>query len=160
MRDDELPHKTDAGREEIRKRTLKLPNALRAVLLLVDGQRSVAQLRGVVAGLHGPANALDQLLAAGLIARGANAATEGAKPVPAVASDEASRYGILYTLMSETVRQHLGLRGYFLQLRIERCVDVAGLMALMGDLKIALAKAHGTDFAEESDEHLRSVASA
>ncbi len=29
--------------------------------------------------------------------------------------------------MSEAVRKHLGLKGYFMQLRIERCSDAAAL---------------------------------
>ena len=33
----------------------------------------------------------------------------------------------LYEAMSEAVRAHLGLRGYFMQLKIERCTDAAGL---------------------------------
>jgi len=68
MRDDEVPNKTDAGRDEIQNRTLKLPNGLRSILLMVDGQRNVAQLRGVMAGLKSPDDALQQLESLGLIA--------------------------------------------------------------------------------------------
>lgn len=62
--------------------------------------------------------------------------------------------------MSEAVREHLGLRGYFLQLKIERCTDVGELLALLPDLSTALAKAHNVGFAGEMERRLRSLATA
>ncbi len=177
MRDDEVPNKTEAGRDEIQSRALKLPNVLRSILLMVDGQRNVGQLRGVIAGLKGPDDALAQLDALGLIAvpqslAAAAAATirESARPVPApmpaepatVASPpvNAAGYSALYTLMSDTVREHLGLRGYFLQLKVERCTDVGELMALMPDFSAALGKARDVGFATEMERRFRSLAQA
>ena len=178
MRDDEVPNKTDAGRDEIQSRTLKLPNGLRSILLMVDGQRNVAQLRGVATGLKAPDDALQQLQAMGLIAvpqslAAAAAATirEAARPqpanepapaTPAPASEPsaANGYSALYTLMSDTVREHLGLRGYFLQLKVERCTDVGELIALLPDFSTALGKARDTDFAVEMERRFRALAQA
>ena len=185
MRDDEVPNKTDAGRDEIQNRTQKLPNGLRSILLMVDGQRNVAQLRGVMAGLKSPDDALQQLEALGLIAvpqslAAAAAATirESARPatppsppsernVPAfaassapAASSAAAGYSALYTMMSETVREHLGLRGYFLQLKVERCTDMGELMALLPDFSTALAKARDTEFAAEMERRFRALEQA
>jgi hypothetical protein len=171
MRDDEVPNKTDAGRDEIQSRALKLPNVLRSILLIVDGQRSVGQLRGVIAGLKGPEDALDQLEAMGLIAApkslaAAAAATipDGARAAaataPAPTAANATGYSALYTLMSETVRAHLGLRGYFLQLKVERCTDVAELVALLPDFSAALGKARDAGFAAEMDSRFRALAGA
>jgi len=184
MRDDEVPNKTDAGRDEISNRTLKLPNGLRSILLMVDGQRNVAQLRGVMTGLKSPDDALQQLEALGLIAvpqslAAAAAATirESARPatppsppsernVPAFAASSASAassaagYSALYTMMSETVREHLGLRGYFLQLKVERCTDMGELMALLPDFSTALAKARDTEFAAEMERRFRALEQA
>ena len=184
MRDDEVPNKTDAGRDEIQNRTLKLPNGLRSILLMVDGQRNVAQLRGVMTGLKSPDDALQQLEALGLIAvpqslAAAAAATirESARPatppsppsernVPAFAASSASAassaagYSALYTMMSETVREHLGLRGYFLQLKVERCTDMGELMALLPDFSTALAKARDTEFAAEMERRFRALEQA
>ena len=181
MRDDEVPNKTDAGRDEIQNRTLKLPNGLRSILLMVDGQRNVAQLRGVMAGLKSPDDALQQLESLGLIAvpqslAAAAAATirESARPAPPASQPEsnvqayatgapsatastASGYSALYTLMSDTVREHLGLRGYFLQLKVERCTDVGELLALLPDFSTALAKARDSDFAQEMERRFRAV---
>lgn len=83
MQDSEIFTKTEAGREEIRARTLKLPMAMRAILLMVDGQRTVADLSGIIAGSKAPADALDVLLAQGLIT-GTSAATPPAMPAPAM----------------------------------------------------------------------------
>ena len=68
MQDSEIYTKTETGREEIRTRAFKLSMAMRAILLMVDGQRAVADLRGIIAGSKAPADALDTLLAQGLIA--------------------------------------------------------------------------------------------
>jgi len=170
--------KTEAGRDEIRDRARKLPPQLRTVLLMVDGQRSLAELRQVAAGVKAPDDALERLLAEGLIeplaaahgfdaaglaqAVGGRAAPTPAPaqvaPVPAAApaptdsgtprtAGEAGDYVRLYEHMSEAVRAHLGLRGYFLQLKIERCTDADGLRRVLPELRQALAKSRGEDFA-------------
>lgn len=141
--------KTDAGRAEIVNRSQKLAPALRSILLLVDGRRDAATLRKLGAGLHAPANALDQLLALRLIGSEADAG------VVAANSDVALRYSTLSGLMSEAVREHLGLRGFFVQLKIERCNDVADLEALLPDLAEAIAKPRGRDFAREWERGVR-----
>lgn len=159
--------KTGAGRDEIRDRARKLPPQLRTVLLMVDGQRSLAELRQVASGVKAPDDALERLLADGLIeplasgfdpaglvraagggapAAAAAAAPPEAEPPPRSASD-ADDYVRLYEHMSEAVRAHLGLRGYFLQLKIERCTDAAGLRQVLPELRQALAKSRGEEFA-------------
>ncbi len=57
------------------------------------------------------------------------------------------RYSMLSGLMSEAVRQHLGLRGFFMQLKIERCADVAELSVLLSDVAEAVAKVRTRDYA-------------
>ncbi|KRA19842.1 MULTISPECIES: hypothetical protein [unclassified Lysobacter] len=176
MRDQDILNKTEAGRDEIEHRTRKLPTVLRSLLLLVDGQRDVAQLRAVAAGLHGPSDALDQLVALGLIGIGAQAPA-AARPTLAAANvpnpagapgteaaqrlamaDTANRYGVLYAMMSDAVREQLGLRGYFLQLKIERSTDLAELAKLLPDLRAAVTKARDAAWADELDRRLRAAA--
>lgn len=152
MRDSDVPVKTNEGRDEIEHRTRKLPPMLRSILLIVDGERSARHLRELAVSLHGPADALEQLERMGLIASSAAvAASLAATPRPpaaaaptqagsASASTSAQRYQSLYALMSEAVREHLGLRGYFLQLKIERCANSDELAALLPELSAALAK--------------------
>ncbi|ALN90312.1 MULTISPECIES: hypothetical protein [Lysobacter] len=160
MRDSDVPVKTNEGRDEIQHRTRKLPTVLRSILLIVDGDRSARHLRDLIASLHGPGDALEQLETMGLIASSAAvAATQLAhSPTPAALpaavngaapADTAERYRTLYTLMSETVREHLGLRGYFLQLKIERCGNSEELAELLPDLSAALGKVRKDDIAAE-----------
>lgn len=154
--------KTEAGRQEIVDRGRRLPAVLRSILLIVDGQKDDAALQQIIGGLHAPADALSQLEQMGLIQRGAGdpapaAVATATSPAPAasaappaadapplqaeVSDAAAQRHSRLYDAMSEAVRQHLGLKGYFMQLKIERCSDVAALEALLPEFVAALAKA-------------------
>jgi hypothetical protein len=67
MQDNDIYVKTDAGREEIRSRALGLSMSVRAILLMIDGQRNVAATRAIIAKSKAPADVLDTLLAQGLI---------------------------------------------------------------------------------------------
>lgn len=161
MHDDVAPNKTDAGRDEIRQRSRSLPSALRSILLLVDGQRTVGQLRGVIAGLHAPADALEQLVGMGFVSIAAHAgATDAVAAGAGAPSGTAGHYGVLYALMSDAVREHLGLRGYFLQLRIERCGNAEELLAVLPDLAAALGKVRDFAVATEFEQRLRALAQA
>jgi hypothetical protein len=163
MRDDAFYSKTDAGRDEIQTRARKLSQGMRSLLLMVDGKRDVASLRVLAAGVHAPPNALDQLLALQLIdvaagAAGAQVVAPAAAVAAAPASEVAERYSRLSGLMTEAVREHLGLRGFFLQLRIERCSDVSQLDALLPDIAEAVARSRGRDYAREWEKGLRTAA--
>lgn len=150
--------KTDAGRSEIGTRAQRLAPTLRSLLLVVDGRRSEGQLQAVIAGLHAPPDALQQLEAMGLIvASGAASAADGGRAAASM-PESANRYGILYSLMSDAVREHLGLRGYFFQLKIERAAGIDELLALLPELRSALAKARGTEFALEWSQRLQRLA--
>lgn len=149
--------KTEEGRLEIQQRTRKLTAGLRSILLMVDGLRSEQELRSLVEGLHAPADALAQLSAAGLIeqrlansAPPASGAGIDAGPGPAPAwegTGAAERYNALYTVLTDSIRAHLGLKGYFMQLKVERCGDADELSALLPEMATALAKARDHAFA-------------
>lgn len=162
MHDMSVPNKTAAGRDEIESRSRKLPANLRSILLLVDGQRTTRQLQDVIGGLHAPVDALDQLVSLGLITEtapaGANPSAFAEAPVTSPAA--ANRYNVLYALMSDAVREHLGMRGYFLQLKIERCGNADELLALLPDLSAAVAKARDMGQAVEFEQRLRAFAQA
>jgi hypothetical protein len=148
--------KTEAGRAEIGTRRHKLAPPVRSLLLLVDGQRDAAQLRRFGETLHAPADAIDQLATLGLIAPlGSAAATP--EPAAAVPSQAAQRYITLSGLMSEAVRENLGLRGFMMQLRIERCSDADELLALLPDVSAAIAKSRNPEFAREWERIVRAA---
>ena len=154
--------KTEAGRNEIQQRTRKLPAGLRSILLLVDGQRSDDELQAMMSGLHAPDDALGQLAADGLIERrsgaasmlAAVAATKSNDGASALAMTPAERYNLLYSRITDDIRAHIGLKGYFLQLKVERCTDIASLQALLPELRDAVAKAKGESFASDWERTL------
>ncbi|HEY0334428.1 MAG TPA: hypothetical protein VGC74_12080 [Stenotrophomonas sp.] len=152
--------KTEAGRLEIEARTRRLPAALRSILLMVDGQRSDAALREVIEGLKAPADTLEQLQAMGLIDNGRGVSVKAATPATsalaeAIAIDPAQEYRRLYDRMSGAVARYLGLKGYFLQLKVERCADAAALVALLPELESALRKVRGAAFTTRWGEETR-----
>jgi hypothetical protein len=144
--------KTDAGRAEIQTRARKLSPALRSILLLVDGQRDATTLRRTAADLHAPADALDQLAALGLI-RNVHAFAEGVAARPS--SVISQRFRTVSGLMSAAVHEHLGLLGFFMQLKIERCADMTELEAMLPDVGEAVAKARGFDCARQWERDVR-----
>lgn len=161
--------KTEAGRQEIEARTRRLPTALRSILLMVDGQRTDAELHSLIEGLKAPPDALEQLAEMGLIADSWNVAggvpaTAAARPAATgtaqagetpVQHDAAQEYRWLYDRMSGAVGRYLGLKGYFLQLKIERCTDVQSLQAVLPELEAALRKARGAAFTTQWSEQTR-----
>ncbi|HEY6942312.1 hypothetical protein [Dokdonella sp.] len=148
--------KTDAGRAEIGSRRHKLAPPVRSLLLLVDGQRDAAQLRRFGETLHAPAGAIDQLATLGLIAPLGSAAA-APEPAATAPSPAAQRFITLSGLMSEGVREYLGLRGFMTQLRIERCSNADELLALLPDISAAIAKARSAEFAHEWERIVRAA---
>ena len=153
--------KTAAGRQEIEDRQRRLPAGLRSMLLMVDGQRGDDALAGLLSGLRAPPDALHQLQAMGLIE------VIGGQPTvlpPARATagreQDAALYSQLYEAMSTAVTRHLGLKGYFLQLKIERCTDAAALEQLWPDLVSAIGKARSPALAERWLAEVRGLVTA
>lgn len=147
----ELYFKTDAGKQEIQDRGRKLPSSLRSLLLMVDGQRDQSQLRELMSGLHAPDDALEQLLVMGLVKRSETPSQAPPAPLPGevVIPAEFGRYRRLYEIVTDSVRRHLGLKGYFLQLKVEKCADVDALLALLPEIATALTKAKDHTYATE-----------
>ncbi|WP_423191979.1 hypothetical protein [Cupriavidus sp. H18C2] len=193
---DPVYHKTEAGQEEIRTRARKLDHKLRALLLIVNGERARSALLAQVAGMGVAEEAFDTLLALGLIApaaapaRAAPAAARSGRPAaPARPADTnlfaaysgfnsaggkgiddrvddrdvladttiapaltparapatvgADGYQRLYHFYTDVIGNHLGLRGYVLQVKVEKAATVVELAALRDTLGAALQKAKG-----------------
>src|SRR5882757_194651 len=62
------PVKTAEGRAEISRRSRALNQRLRTVLLLIDGRRTISQIRIVAVQVGAPDSCLDDLLDMGLVA--------------------------------------------------------------------------------------------
>ncbi|MCA3182925.1 hypothetical protein [Cupriavidus sp.] len=198
---DPIYHKTEAGQEEIRTRARKLDQKLRALLLIVNGERAKSALMAQVGGLGVAEEAFDTLLALGLIEPHAEPAAPASAPTGRTTKPSASRkpadtnlfaaysgfnsaggkgiddrvegrvedrdvladttiapamapvassapagadgYKRLYHFYTDVIGNHLGLRGYVLQVKVEKASTVVELAALRDTLGTALQKAKG-----------------
>ncbi|KWW37050.1 hypothetical protein [Cupriavidus metallidurans] len=201
---DPIFRKTEAGQEEIRTRERKLDQKLRALLLIVNGERARSELVAQVGALGVAGEALDTLLALGLIepipaptgakpalstaqatvrpttgpARSAPqrppaetnlfaayssfntsdgkgiddvladttiapGALPAAKPSAQPATPAPDGYQRLYHFYTDVIGNHLGLRGYMLQVKVEKAATLVELAALRDMLGAALQKAKG-----------------
>jgi len=172
---DPVYQKTEAGQEEIRTRARRLDHKLRALLLIVNGERRKSELLAQVGGMGVGEESLDTLLSLGLVASqgepGKPASRAAARPAgapgtnlfaaystpgkgvddvladtaisqPAPLSD-AEGYKQLYHFYTDVIGNHLGLRGYVLQVKVEKAGTVAELAELRDTLGSALQKAKG-----------------
>ncbi|MGY2489998.1 hypothetical protein [Cupriavidus sp. CP313] len=192
---DPIYRKTDAGQDEIRTRARKLDHKLRALLLMVNGERSGQELLAQVAGMGVAPEAMDALVAQGLV----EAVPEPARPPAAVAQAPArvtpaadtnmfsvyamrhapatevpeapqpadtaahspadiAAFESLYYFYTDVIGQHLGLRGYMLQVKVERATDLPALLALRELLHAALLKAKGDITARAITSQLDQIA--
>lgn len=77
------------------------------------------------------------------------ASAEGATPLQA-----------LYNFYTETIRSAVGLRGYALQIKVERARSVEDFRKMRGDYLAAVEKAQGADAARELDRRLQQLLDA
>ena len=140
--------KTDDGREEIQTRERRLSAVMRSVLLSVDGQRDEVELNLLAQGVRAPADALAQLSALGLIVVvGGSPQKVAEQPVTAGWGADTERAKLLGEWMVTSVRRHLGLKSYLMQLRIERCHSGLELERLWPEIAAAMGKAKSPAFA-------------
>lgn len=133
--------KTRKGMEELLVRRGNLDAALNSVLILVDGERSIAEILRLSRAAHAPADALATLVYGNYIER-----TTPAAQAPAQLSAEAEQdaaFQLLYRGMVDIALNELGLRGIRMQLRIERAVGLQELRALAQPLADAVARVRG-----------------
>lgn len=199
---DSVYRKTDAGQDEIRTRARRLDHKLRALLLIVNGERTREALLAQVSGMGVGPEAFDTLLEQGLIAPLAGAGSGGreaddsptaahaaqvsrpgngvAPPAPASPEGENANlfslyamrrvepladpaavspastplagiprpagpeaYQQLYHFLTDVIGKHLGLRGYVMQVKVEKAATPAELAGLRDTLHAALQKVKG-----------------
>lgn len=153
--------KTDLGRRTIQHRSIELSRAARTILLLVDGRSPVAKLQQFIAATNASEKTLQELESMGLIApvNGVQAAPlQAVEAASAPALAETERFNGLYELMCEVSATFLGLRGYFIQLKIERSANAAELLELRRDLIESIRNRHGAEVAKEISLRLKEFA--
>jgi hypothetical protein len=119
--------RTEAGKAEIRARSLQLSRSARNLLMVIDASCTGEQWIGKVLG-SSEAD-LRQLLAARLIA--ISAETPARTVYQRINVETAVRdwtYDALYTLLTHEARERFGLiKGYRLILKIEGCSNLQGM---------------------------------
>lgn len=134
--------KTPKGADEVRSRTHGLPQKLRTLLIMIDGNSTAGDLLARFGGLPEVEAALDTLLVQGFVDAVAGAPAPAATPVPAPPPARAetlsdlTRYlldnlGPDADLVTGALEQAKGLADF--TAAAERCADVLG--ALRGQTK-------------------------
>jgi hypothetical protein len=143
----EIYAKTELGIQELRERKLNLPLPLRSLLILIDGNRTVAEVLDKARALRLDERALTALERGGLIAKrfsAPSAAPPIAESVPVERTgDEVERFMRAQQMMSDAINAHLGFRGYGLMMRLQRTANVRDIHDLLPDFAKALVKRIG-----------------
>ena len=139
--------RTEAGKAEIRARSLQLSRSARNLLMVIDasctGDKWITKVTGSTSA------DLDVLIAAKLIApQGGAAGKTVYQRIPVEVAVRDWTYDALYTLLTHEAKERFGLiKGYRLILKIEGCSDLAGIQAVALDFVEQIRKAHGEDSA-------------
>jgi hypothetical protein len=145
----EIYAKTDRGLQELRARTLNLPITLRGLLILIDGNRTVAEVLVKARALKLDERAMTALERGGLIAKRFSAPSaapgDGAAGAPQLSQDEAERFMQAQQMMSDAIDAHLGFRGYGLVMRLQKAANIRDLHDLLPDFAKALVKRLGIE---------------
>ncbi len=168
MDDSDTFVKTASGVDEVRVRTLQLSPRLRTMLIMVDGTRTVAQLRHAQLTLNAPPDFLDSLVALGLVAsdRAPAPALPAAAPLSLVdleigsvptnwSPGDIEKFRAALKFMNDSAVELLGLRAFFFALKIEKCFTMADLKDLIPQFKIAITKSKGPEIAGALEERVR-----
>ncbi|HEX7642543.1 MAG TPA: hypothetical protein VF472_10105 [Burkholderiaceae bacterium] len=160
--------KTSKGQEEIATRKHGLPSRLRSLLVLVDGKTTVEGLVKKVAGLGLNEESIAELLEQEYIAPHEGAASVQAPPPPAQAKSPApapvapapeasptttvlpegeTQFEALYHFYTTTIKSTLGLRGFAMQMKVERCANIDDFRALRQTYIEAVQKSKGDEMA-------------
>lgn len=150
MNENTVFSKTDRGREEIRTRAAKLAGPPRALLIAVDGTKTVAALAREYPVAGGIENLLDHLLHQGFIESGT------ADHAGGDAATDFARYRAATQFLNESMSL-LGLGGYLFSLKIQRCGNLAELRELGPEFRSALAKKRGEKAAETLMQRFREL---
>ena len=149
MNPGEIYAKTDEGVRELRERKLNLPIALRSVLIMIDGNRTVADILERARTLRVDASAVAALERAGLIAKRFSAPSidEGKDAFAQRTADEIERFIAAQTRLSELINKHLGFRGYLMMMRLKRAENLRDLHDFLPDFAQALVNRIGMEAA-------------
>jgi hypothetical protein len=162
MSESDVFFKTAAGVEALKQRSSDLPARLRTMLIMVDGVRTVAQLRQAAAALGAPEDFLTALQQNGWVAL-PSAAAEAAAQAPASGlappQSKADRFLAAQRYMNDTAVDGMGFRVFFFSLKLEKCFNADDLRALLPEFEKHMTKARGAVFARAASDRVRRLLS-
>jgi hypothetical protein len=143
----EIYAKTEEGLRELKERTRSLPITLRSLLIMVNGNRTVAEILQRARALRLDETALAELENAGLITKrfGAPSSNLADRSTAPGSESEVERFIAAQKKMSDAIYQHLGFRGYLMMLRLQHAENLRDLHDLLPDFAQALVKRIGMD---------------
>ena len=148
MNPGEIYAKTEEGMRELKERGRNLPIALRSLLIMIDGNRTVGEVLARAQALRLDESAFLSLERAGLIERRFSAPSAAGTVAPEPTSqDAAQRFVAAQRRISNVVNEHLGFRGYLLMMLLQRAENLRDLHDFLPDLAQALSKRLGADAA-------------
>lgn len=135
--------KTDAGQQAFNERSVKMPTRARTAFLQFDGKKTTTEIIDAVSGLT--LADINQMINFGFLAPACapSSGQEAPARAPLSEADKLQRYYQARTLAVQTTG-NLGLRGFFLNMSVERTSSGEELM----DLLPAIAKAAGVKAAQ------------
>jgi len=131
-----MPIKTAAGQQVLKDRSLPLTPRQRAALILVDGQRSLADVLRETAGAGVIPEDIERLLELNLIFV-PPAATVLPPAAPPDAATPQERYAAAYPIAAQLTAA-LGLRGFKLNLAVEAATCYEDLLRLSARIREAV----------------------
>ncbi|TMG98676.1 MAG: hypothetical protein E6H71_05295 [Betaproteobacteria bacterium] len=147
MHSSDIYTKTELGVRELRERHLNLPLPLRSLLIMIDGNRTVANVLEKARALGLDDKAFETLAIQGLVApkfSAPSAAVNGAME-PQRSEADVERYLRAQQMMSDAINSHLGFRGYGLMMRLQKAANLHELHDLLRDVAAVLVKRMGID---------------
>jgi hypothetical protein len=153
--------KTAAGNSEIQARQLRLHPRTRSLLVLIDGKHNAAELLSTLAPLGISESTFAELAQHGLIAasHGTEVAASAPETLLADNSDVPTEIGAtaqgdaptgahqqmraLYAFFNDHIREALGLRGFLMQLQVEKAESIADYHAIREQFLAAVRKSKG-----------------
>ncbi len=167
--------KSDKGRAEIATRKYQLASRLRTLLVIIDGKQTVDELLKKVAGLGLDEQSIQALLdqefiqiphpAEPIMAVDKRAALEAEKIEAAQleakrgteAMTDAQRFQATYKFFNETIKSAIGLRGFALQMKVERASTMEDFHSLRIPYLEAVMKANGNEMARSLGDRLNQL---
>lgn len=157
--------KTDKGHAEITGTSRAVDRRLRPLLILVDGHRTATRIHALISGIGIREEDFDHLVRGGYIEKivlpNTEAANEGIGPAglppPVVKRTSVERFSDGQRYLNEMAGDKLGLKSFFLVLKIEKSSSAEDLMALLPDFETALAKKFDSAYAQHCARIARSI---